>query len=127
MIAVYYPVNPKMNQISDESDKFYADLQDTINDVPANDMLIIRGNLNARVGENEQKRQHHVIGSGVGPFTVDKHNENGSRLIDFSEINDAIISNTFFKHKLVHQTSWMYPRNKMWHMIDYTLVNKKFK
>jgi hypothetical protein len=41
MIAVYYPVNPKMNQISDESDKFYADLQDTINDVPANDMLII--------------------------------------------------------------------------------------
>ncbi len=90
-------------------------------------MLIIRGNLNAWVGEKEQKRQHNVIGSSVGPFTIDKHNENGSRLIDFSEINDTIISDTFFKHKVVHQTSWMYPRNKMWHMIDYTLVNKKFK
>ncbi len=43
--------------MSDESDKFYADLQDTINDVPANDMLVIRGDLSARVGKNQQKRK----------------------------------------------------------------------
>ncbi len=102
-------------------------MQDTINDVPANDVLIIGGDLNACVGENQQKRQLHVIGSSVGPFTVDKHNENGSRLIDFWKINNIIISNTFFKHKLVHRTSWMHPRNKMWYRIDDSLVNKKFR
>jgi exonuclease III len=127
VIAVYSPVNPVTKQMGDESDKFYADLQDTINNVSTNDMLIIMGDLNARVGKNQQKRQQHVIRSSVGPFTVDTETENGTRLTDFCEINNIIISNTFFKHKLVHQTSWMHPRNKIWHMIDYTLVNKKFR
>jgi len=101
--------------------------KNTINDEPANDMLVISGDLSARVGENQQKRKSHVTDSSVGPFTIDTHNDNASRLIDFCEINNIIISNTFFKHKLVHRTSWMHPRNKMWHMIDYTLVNKKFR
>ncbi|CAF3369181.1 unnamed protein product, partial [Rotaria sp. Silwood2] len=35
--------------MGDEYDKFYADLQDTINKVSSNDMLIIMGDLNARV------------------------------------------------------------------------------
>ena len=127
VIAVYSPINPVTKQMSDENDKFYNDLQDTLNDVSTKDMIIIMGDLNARVGNDQQKRQQHVIRSGIGPFTVDIENENGTRLIDFCEINNIIISNTFFKHKLVHQTSWMHPRNKKWHMIDYTLVNKKFR
>ena len=91
-------------------------------------MIIIMGDLNARVGQVQQRqRQQHVVRSGVGPFTVDTENENGTRLIDFCEMNDIIISNTFLKHKLVHQTSWMHPRTKKWHLIDYTLVNKKFR
>jgi hypothetical protein len=127
VIAVYSPINPQTKQMGEECDKFYADLQDAINNVSSNDMLIVMGDLNARVGQNQQKRQQHVIRSSVGPFTVDIENENGTRLIDFCEINNILISNTFFKHKLIHQTSWMHPRNKIWHMIDYTLVNKKFR
>ncbi|CAF4531784.1 unnamed protein product, partial [Rotaria sp. Silwood2] len=114
--------------MGDKCDKFYNDLQDTLKDICAKDMIIIMGDLNARVGQDQQKqRQQHVIRSGVGPFTVDIENENGSKLIDFCEMNNIIISNTFFKHKLMHQTSWMHPRTKKWHMIDYTLVNKKFR
>jgi exonuclease III len=105
VIAVYSPINPVTKPMGDESDKFYADLQDTINDVSTNDMLIIVGDLNAQVGKNQQKRQQHLIRSSVGPFTVDIENENGSRLIDFCEINNILLSNTFFKHKKVHQTS----------------------
>ncbi len=58
---------------------------------------------------------------------MDTENENGTRLTDLCEINNTIISNTFLKHKLVHQMSWMHPRNKLWYMIDHTLVNKKFR
>jgi hypothetical protein len=59
---------------------------------------------------------------------VDMENENGTRLIDFCEVNNNILSNKFFKQKNnVHQTSWMHPTNKIWHMIDYNLVNKKFR
>jgi hypothetical protein len=128
VIAVYSPINPFTKQMGDECDKFYNDLQDTLNGVSTKDMIIIMGDLNARVGQDQHKqRQKHETRSGVGPFTVDIENENGIRLTDFCELNNLIISNTFFKHKLTHQTSWMHPRTKRWHMIDYTLVNKKFR
>ncbi|CAF5075163.1 unnamed protein product [Rotaria magnacalcarata] len=110
--------------MANDADKFYSDLQDTINNVSTNDMLIIMGDLNARVGGNQQ--QPASINS-VGPFTVDVENENGARLVDWCEINNIVVSNTFFQHKLLHQTSWMHLGNKIWHMIDYTLVNKKFR
>lgn len=108
--------------MANESDKFYSDLQDTINNVSTKDMIIIMGDLNARVGQKQQ-----IAKSSVGPFTVDVGNDNGTSLTDFCEINNIILSNTFFKHKLAHQASWMHSRNKVWHMIDYTLVNKKFR
>ncbi|CAM4848500.1 unnamed protein product [Rotaria magnacalcarata] len=124
VLSVYSPVNPSAKQMANDADKFYSDLQDTINNVSTNDMLIIMGDLNARVGGNQQ--QPASINS-VGPFTVDVENENGARLVDWCEINNIVVSNTFFQHKLLHQTSWMHPGNKIWHMIDYTLVNKKFR
>ena len=128
VIAVYSPINPISKQMGDESDKFYNNLQDTINDVSTKDMIIIMGDLNARVGQDQHKlRPQHEIRSSVGPFTVDIENENGTKLTDFCEMNNFIISNTFLKHKLIHQTSWMHPRTKRWHMIDYTLINKKFR
>ncbi|CAF4494719.1 unnamed protein product, partial [Rotaria sp. Silwood2] len=60
--------------MGDECDKFYNDLQDTLNDVSTRDMVIIMGDLNARVGQDQHKhkqRQQHETRSGVGPFTVD--------------------------------------------------------
>ena len=49
VIAVYFPVNPSNKQAADISDKFYNDLQDALNKVSIDDMIIIIGNLNARV------------------------------------------------------------------------------
>ena len=95
--------------MTEECDRFYADLQDTLNNVSTNEMIIIMGDLNARVGRNQQRK---TATTSVGSFTVDAENENGSRLIDFCELNNMIITNTFFNHKEIHQTSWMHPRNK---------------
>ena len=82
------------------------------------------GDLNARVGRNQQCK---AATTSVRPFTVDVENENGSRLIDPCDLNNMIITNTFFNHKEIHQTSWIHLRKKKWHMIDCTLVNKKFR
>jgi hypothetical protein len=70
-----------------ESNKCYYDLQDTGNNVFANDMLMIMDDLNASVGRNQQK---HIEKSSVEPFTMNVENENGTRFIDFYEINDII-------------------------------------
>jgi hypothetical protein len=86
-------------------------------------MLIPMGDFNARLGPTD----HILSPQTVGPFASDTRNENGERLFDFCLLNNLIISNTCFQHKLVHQKSWMHPGRKQWHTLDYTLVNKKFR
>ncbi|CAF2223088.1 unnamed protein product [Rotaria magnacalcarata] len=125
IISIYSPVNPINNQMNDGSQKFYNDLQDVINRIPTEDMYIIMGDFNARVGWNNQQQQN--LSNSIGPYKVDITNENEEKLIDLYTINNLIVTNTLFEHKLVHQTSWMHPGNKQWHMIDCTLVNKKFR
>ncbi|CAF2121924.1 unnamed protein product [Rotaria magnacalcarata] len=125
LIAVYAPTNPSKGQKAtiDESNTFYINLQETVDKVPKGDMLMIVGDFNARVGKQDSQEP----GNAIGPYTVDSTNENGKRLIDFCNINNLIVANTFFQHKPVHQTSWMHPEKKVWHMLDYTVVNRKFR
>ncbi|CAF4446521.1 unnamed protein product [Rotaria sp. Silwood2] len=125
IIAVYSPINPPPGQSTaiDAADAFYIDLQQTLDKTPKNEMVLIMGDFNARVSQ-----QQHLDGfSVVGKHAVDDLNENGQRLTDFCSNNDIIIANTFFEHKPIHQMTWMHPGNKKWHMIDYTLVNRKFR
>lgn len=83
----YQPYD-KTKQLSDECDKSYDDLQD---------MIIIIDDLNVRFSRIQHKRRHqHVTRSTVRSITVDTENKNGTRLIDFGEINNILISNTFF-------------------------------
>ncbi len=86
-------------------------------------MIILMGDFNARVG----KQEHLTVPQTVGAHAVDVKIENGIRFIEFCLKNDTLILNIFFQHKLVHQTSWKHSGNKQWHMLIYTIVNKKFK
>jgi len=124
IIAVYSPINPNgCKQAIEETDAFYAKLQQTVDKVPKGDMLLILGDFNARVGKQQNQTSKNVI----GPHAVDKINENGKQLIDFCSHNDLIVANTFYQHKTIHQMTWKHPGNKKWHMLDYTLVDKKFR
>ncbi|CAF4533487.1 unnamed protein product, partial [Rotaria sp. Silwood2] len=49
VVAVDSPVNPTNTPMADESDKFYANLQDTVNRISTKDMLIIMGDFNATI------------------------------------------------------------------------------
>ena len=121
VIAVYAPINPSAD--TSKTDSFYNDLQNTLDKAPNSDMTLIIGDFNARVGI----QQHITSRNVIGPHAVDEINYNGERLIDFCSINNLIVSNTFFKHKPIHQKSWMHPGQKTWHMLDYNLVNKQFR
>ena len=122
-IAVYAPVNPPTIAASQSNDKFYNDLQDTLDKVSSSDMIIFMEDFNARTGSME----HNTSPPTVGPFATDSRTNNGERLVNFCVANNVVISNTFFQHKPVHQKSWMHPRTKKWHTLDYTLVNDKFR
>ncbi|CAF3849768.1 unnamed protein product, partial [Rotaria sp. Silwood1] len=125
IIAVYAPINPSNGVKNDieTCDEFYKTLQATIDKTHKSDMIMIMGDFNARVGVE----QANTAGGTVGKHAIDKQNQNGRRLVDFCLFNSFIVTNTFFPHKAVHQGTWMHPKTKQWHMLDYILVNRKFR
>ena len=58
-----------------------------------NDMIVVMGDLNAKVGNNNTNR-----GEVMGKFGVGVVNDNGERLCDFCSANGFIITGTIFPH-----------------------------
>ena len=58
-----------------------------------NDMIVVMGDLNAKVGNNNTNR-----GEVMGSFGVGVVNDNGGRLCDFCSANGFIITGTIFPH-----------------------------
>ncbi|CAF2074453.1 unnamed protein product [Rotaria magnacalcarata] len=125
IIAVYAPIdrsNGLKNDI-ETCDEFDKTLQATTDKTHKSDMIMLMGDFNARVGVE----QTNTTGGTVGNHSIDKQNQNGRQLVDFCLFNSFIITNTFFPHKAVHQGTWSHSTTKQWHMLDYILVNRKFR
>ena len=71
-------------------------------------MILIGGDFNARtkISDNIERQKYANI---LGAYARNTINQNGRYLIDFCKINKLKISNTFFKHKPSHQTTWKSP------------------
>ena len=68
----------------------------------------------------------------IGKYGKGQVNANGTELLNFSSISNLKLVNTFFKHKLTHNTTWTSPetprgsrRNSYRNQIDYILVRKR--
>lgn len=77
------------------------------------------GDFNARVGKNNQIWNGVLGGHGVGQV-----NSNGIRLLSLCPEFNLTISITLFQQKEKYKTSWMHPRSKHWHLIDYIIVGR---
>jgi len=98
----------------------FDDLQAVISSAPPDDLLLVMGDFNARVGCGE------VMGSSClkvrGMFGVGILNENGEHLLSFCALNKLCVMNTMFAKKKIHQYTWQHPGTKVWHCIDYILT-----
>ncbi|GFN93252.1 craniofacial development protein 2-like protein [Plakobranchus ocellatus] len=75
------------------------------------DIIIIMGDFNAKVGD---ERVEDVAGP-TGKGTV---NEGGSRLIEWCQINDFTIIKTWYQNHLRRQWTWKSPRDRSRNKID---------
>ncbi|XP_022797664.1 craniofacial development protein 2-like [Stylophora pistillata] len=74
LLSVYAPT---LTSSTDAKDTFYSQLDDAIKHIPNNEVLILLGDFNARVG-NDQGSWPDCLGH----FGVGKCNENGQRLLE---------------------------------------------
>lgn len=111
-------------EAADEADKdrFYEQLQATIVGTHRNDIKLILGDFNAKVG-NDNNNINQIMGKeGLDGAC----NNNGSRLIDFCVSNQLFIGGTKFPHKNIHKYTWQSPDGVTRNQIDHILINKRF-
>ena len=98
IVMCYSPTNT-----AEEADKdhFYAQLQSTIDKTPKRDMLILMGDLNAKIGSNNTDRERVMVRHGDGNM-----NENGELLADFCAINNLTVGGALFLHKTCQKVTW---------------------
>ena len=93
LIQCFAPTN---DNTDDEVDKFYDQLDRAITQCRSQDIRIVMGDLNAKVGGERD-------GRAVGPFGLGQRNERGSRLVEWCTVNRFVIMNTWFEH---HMKNW---------------------
>ena len=113
LICVYAPT---LTAEEEMKDRFYEELDVAIRSVNPRDKIILLGDFNARVGRRSD------LWSAIGPQGVGNMNTNGLRLLSLCSEHDLVITNTLFRLKNIHKTSWMHPRSKQWHLLDYIIV-----
>jgi len=116
LISAYAPT-----LVSEDSakDRFYDDLHAVLRSVPRSDKLFLLGDFNARVGADSE-----LWGDIIGQHGIGNINSNGLRLLNTCSQFDLIITNTVFQQRNQLKATWMHPRSKHWHLLDYVIVRR---
>lgn len=117
IIQVYVPTSDK--KYDKEIDNIYQAIKKMIKMTKKQDINIIMGDFNAKVGQGRS-------GLTVGNFGLGDRNPRGDRLVQFCQEENFVVINTFFEldpRKLYTWTSPKFYKNQ----IDYILVNQRFR
>ncbi|XP_055384167.1 uncharacterized protein LOC129613882 [Condylostylus longicornis] len=117
IVSVYAPKNDTNDEIKDE---FYDKLDTLCSKISRNDLIIIMGDFNAKIG-----REDFVQYIGGRHSLHKETNENGMRICNFAMSNRLHISSISFPHKNIHKHTWKIPGRRGCNQIDHVLVDKR--
>ena len=120
--------NPSLcptTNVEDQVEGLCEDLQDLLELTHKKDILLIIGDWNAKVGNQETHE-------GTGKFGLGVQNEAGQRLIEFWQENAVVIANTLFEEKSLHMNkrrlyTWISPDRQYQNQIDYILCSQRWR
>ena len=103
-------------------DCFYNQLQHTLDTIPQTDIIILAGDFNAHIGADRTSLE-----GTMGRFSYGKINDNRLRLLSFATTNNLLTGNSHFQHPRKHQLTWRNPSGKDAAVLDYVLINTRFR
>jgi len=107
-----------MEEIDKEG--YYQNVEQVYDSCPSNDIKIVLGDLNAKVGKEE------IYQGLIGKHSMHLYtNNNGQRLVDFAAAKNMVISSTCFPHKEIHKQTWRSRDGKTNNQIDHILIDKR--
>ena len=98
-IQVYAPTT---DNTYEETEIFYNQFQNSISKMSKKDIMVIQGDMNAKI----DKDAHKNWGSTLGIFCNSVTNERGYRLLEFAKTNELKIVNTFGPHKKIKNRTY---------------------
>ena len=117
IIQVYAPTSKRPEE---EVDKFYDDLKKAKSQCKSQEVKIIQGDFNTKVGKG---RRDDIIGE----YGLGESNERGDRLFEWAKMNEMVIGNTCFEHHRKRFWTWLSTDDETKNQIDYILVDKRFR
>ena len=120
-VTIFQVYAPIAAATEEEIEAFYGEIQNAIDSANLQDVKIIMGDFNAKVGCD-------VPVKGVtGKHGLGECNERGQRLIDFCIDNKLTITNTMYQHHPRRKYTWISPDGNTLNQIDYILIDNRWK
>ena len=90
-----------------QKDQFYDDLQQALTAIPLDEMYVLLGDFNARVGS--RLGNDDPWGLVRGSHGYRECNEAGRELLTFLSSNEAVVCNTLFMKRNIRKQTWQHP------------------
>ncbi|XP_072402422.1 uncharacterized protein [Diabrotica undecimpunctata] len=121
IIQIYAPTADKEETIMED---FYEQLEILIKATKKNEITLIMGDFNAKVGQSK-------TGKVVGNFGLGERNERGDRLVQFCQEHNLVLTNTLFKLPHRRLYTWKSPADSpdkiIRNQIDYIAAPIRFR
>ena len=115
--AAYAPVGASEVEVRAE---FRQQLARLVEEAKVDEILLIGGDLNASMGARNAANEVDRV---LGPFGLSHSNNAGAELHDWCNIHEMCSTTSFFKK--ADYGTWLHPRSKKQHQIDYWLIKRK--
>ena len=119
IVQCYAPTNVATNE---EKEAFYGLLETTLQHIIQSDIVILMGDLNAKIGEDNLGLKNVMGRHGMGV-----RNENGEMFIDLCMNYNLVIGGSLFPHKDIHKATWVAPNQRTFNQIDHVAISKKWR
>ena len=119
VIHVYAPTSASSDE---DIEAFYSDIEGTLAKTGKSDVIILTGDWNAKVGDDNADWK-----CAMGKYGYGDRNERGERLLEFATTHSLYICNTRFEQKPNRKWTWASPDGIHKNMIDLILIQQRWK